>query len=217
MKSEKFFSIQSSILFSKICVNSFFSTTDPNNFSFLLGHRSNLFHLANPFLVEHSLKTGFYFFESFVTNGYRILFIADFSDERLSLRLSILCKQTKNLFLKNQFTHSGFLTTKKLPKKILIVSLFLDGEKTQFFQKICFLRNVPLLSFADFSNTCLSSSSYLPGNYSTFFSQNLVVNFLSICLFRKLICSSVLPKSFLKSLILLSIEKKTRKPLNLKK
>lgn len=208
MKSEKYSSVQSAILFAKICVNSFFSTTDPTNFSLLIGYRFNLFHLINPFLVEHYLKTGLYFFESFVVKNYRIFFIADFVDERLFLKLSSLCKKTGNLLLKNQELQSGFLTTRKTPKNLVIVTLFLDSERTEFFQKVCFLRDVPLISFNNLSNNRMSSSLSLLGNYTSLFSQILIVNFISICLSQPYVCANVSPRTYLKSLVSLSVEKR---------
>jgi len=76
------------------------------------------------------------------------------------------------------------LSNKKKSKRILI-SLFLDFSQAQLVQKEAMLMNVPLISFNDLSVNKVSSSLFIPGNFSCFSSKNLILNLLTLCFKKK--------------------------------
>jgi len=182
MKKNKNNVLQSFIL-SKIYIDSSIAYVDPSNFNHVLGTRYSLFSIVNPFLLQYSLKTSFLFLESFLIKKYDFIFIADIKDPILFSKFQQLCKKKYSL-LKSSDVSSGFLTNKKLSKTI-IITLFLDYQKTELIQQESLVRNIPLISFSNLSVNKFSSLLYVGGNYTSFLVQNLVLTLLLVCLSQK--------------------------------
>ena len=186
MKILKKNQILNSLMFSKICVASSISKVDPTHFSALLGHRKFLFSLLNPFLVQHSLKTSFLFLESFIKNKYHLFFVINVKDLLLFQKFNKICKNKNCSLFRDLEISSGFLTNKKLPNMV-IITLFLDYRKTELIQKESILMKVPIISFTDLSSNKFSSFVYAFGNFNSFFSKNLILSLLSVCLNKRTI------------------------------
>jgi hypothetical protein len=172
-----------SLITSKIYIDSSIAYIDPSNFSSLLGTRYSLFSIINPFFLQYSLKTSFLFLESFLKKKYDFIFIADIKDPILFSKFQQICKK-KHSLLKSSDVSSGFLTNKKL-SKIIIVTLFLDYQKTELIQQESLIRNIPLISFSNLSVNRFSSLLHVGGNYTSFLAQNLVLTLLFVCLNQK--------------------------------
>lgn len=184
MKTSEKNKILNSVIFSKICVGSSISHIDPTHFFSLLGHRKDLFSLANPNLIQHSLKTGLLFVESLIKYKYNLVFIINIDDSTLFRKFDKICKMKNHLLLRSSEVSSGFLTNKKI-SNVGIITLFLDSGNMGLIQKESNLKKIPLISFNDLSANIFSSSIYICGNYTSFFSKNLILNLLSISLIQK--------------------------------
>lgn len=171
-------------ILSKICIGSSISYTDPSNFNFLVGYRDSLFSFINPFFTQYSLKIGFSFIETFLNKKYNILFVINLQDTTLFSKFNKICKRKNLALLKDLEISSGFLTNRKT-SNLLLVTLFLDHEKTELIQKESLNRNIPLISFNDLSSNKFSSSVAVVGSYSSFLSRNLILSLLSVCLEQK--------------------------------
>jgi len=182
MKKSKNKFLQSFIL-SKIYIDSSIAYIDPSNFNCVLGTRYSLFSIANPFLLQYSLKTSFLFLEFFLTKKYDFIFVTDIKDPILFSKFQQICKKKYSL-LKSSDVSSGFLTNKKLSKTI-IITLFLDYKKTELIQQESLIRNIPLISFSNLSVNRFSSLLSVGGNYTSFLVQNLVLTLLFVCLKQK--------------------------------
>lgn len=90
----------------------------------------------------------------------------------------------KYSLLKSSDISSGFLTNKKLSKTI-VITLFLDYQKTELIQQESLVRNIPLISFSSLSVNRFSSLLYVGGNYTSFLIQNLILTLLFVCLKQK--------------------------------
>jgi hypothetical protein len=172
-----------SFILSKIYVTQSLAYIDPSNFNYVLGTRNSLLSLVNPFLLQHSLKTSFLFLEHFLNKNYDFIFIVDIKDPILFSKLQQILKR-KYTLLKSSDISSGFLTNKKLSKTI-VVTLFLDYNKTEQIQQESLVRNIPLISFSDLSVNRFSSLVHIGGNYTSFLVQNLILTLLFICLKKK--------------------------------
>lgn len=181
MKASKKNQVLNSLIFSKICVGSSISNIDPTHFSALFGHRKFLFSLLNPFLVQHSLKTALLFLESFVKNNYHLFLVINTQNLTFFQKFNKICKNKNYSLLRASEISSGFLTNKSF-SNIVIVTLFLDQRKSELIQKESLLMKVPIISFSDLSSNKFSSSVYVFGNFNSFFSQNLILSLISICL-----------------------------------
>ena len=181
MEVKKKNQILNSLILSKICIGSSLSNVDPTQFSNLLGHRRFLFSLLNPFLVQHSLKAAFLFLEGFVKNNYELFFVINTKDLIFFQRFHTTCKNKNYLLLKASEVSSGFLTNKKI-SNMVIITLFLDQRKVELIQKESILMKIPIISFSDLASNKFSSSVYVFGNFNSFFSQNLILNLISVCL-----------------------------------
>lgn len=173
-----------SFVFSKICIAHPVSFTDPSHFSSLLGHRGSFFSLANPFLLKTSLKTGLLALESFLSNRYDIIFIANISDQILFKKFYQVCKKKNILLIKNLDVSLGFLTSRRA-QNVVVVTLFLTPLKTELIQKEASLTSTPLISFGSLLTSKHSSLLHVGGNYGLFVVQNLILTLLTICLKKK--------------------------------
>lgn len=181
MKTLKKNYVLNSIISSKICVGSSISDIDPTHFSALLGHRKSLFSILNPFLVQHSLKTAFLFLESLVKNNYHLFLIIDTNDFTFFQKFDKVCRNKNHSLLRASEISSGFLTNKNVTN-IVIITLFLEQRKSELIQKESIIMKVPIISFSDLASNKFSSSVYAFGNFNSFFSQNLILSLISICL-----------------------------------
>jgi hypothetical protein len=175
-----------SSIFSRIFISSSISTTDPSNFSSLLGYRQSLFSLVNPTLFQYSLKTCFLFLESFLRAKYSFVFVGSFSNPILFNRFSKICKGKNFYLLKDTETSAGFLTNNvNLISNTVVITLFLNSRKTELIQKEAFLLKIPTISFSDLSANRFSSTIFIGGNYSSFLAQNLILSLISVCIQQK--------------------------------
>jgi len=168
-------------ILSRICIGASISYADPSNFNSLIGYRDSLFSFINPFYTQYSLKTVFSLIETSLKKKYNILFVIHLQDNILFSKFNRICKRRNFALLKDSEISSGFLTNRKT-SNLLIVTLFLDHRKTELIQKESLMRNIPLISFNDLSSNKFSSSVAVVGSYSSFFSKNLILSLLSVCL-----------------------------------
>jgi len=174
----------SSASFSKICLNSSISAIDPTHFRYLLGYRSSGFSLLNPVSVQSSLKVTFLLLEYFVKFRYKILFIVSVKDPILFIKFSQVCKDRNFLLIRDTEMLPGFSTNKSF-RRTVVVTLFLDREKTEMVQKELAPTNTPLILFNDILVNRFSSSIFIGGNYESFSTQDLILTLLSICLEKR--------------------------------
>jgi len=99
-------------------------------------------------------------------------------------KFSEFCTLNKITLLRDTEIQPGFLTNNYF-RKNLIITLFLDTEKTELIQKETFLKNVPLISFSTVGVNRLASSFNVTGNFNSLKTQNLIIALLSICLKTK--------------------------------
>jgi hypothetical protein len=170
----------SSKIFSKVCISQSINLVEKNNLHFLLGYRKSLFSIINPKLFQYSLKSSFLFIECFKKQNFKFVIISGISDSILFTKFSEFCSFNKIILLKDTEIQPGFLTNNHFHKN-LIITLFLDTEKTELIQKETFLKNVPLISFSTVGVNRLSSSFNVAGNYNSFKTQNLILTLLSVC------------------------------------
>jgi len=183
MKNFKKILINSKI-FSKLCISQPISLVEKNNFHFLLGYRQSLFSVINPKFFHYSLKTSFLFVESFKKQNFKFVIISAITDSVLLNKFSEFCTLNKITLLRDTEIQPGFLTNNYF-RKNLIITLFLDTEKTELIQKETFLKNVPLISFSTVGVNRLASSFNVTGNFNSLKTQNLIITLLSICLKTK--------------------------------
>ena len=86
--------------------------------------------------------------------------------------------------LKDSEISGGFLDNANLDN-VIFITLFLDQKKVNFLQKETFSKNIPLISFGDFSSNKNSNALYVGGNFDSFLSQSLILNLLINCLLQK--------------------------------
>ena len=179
MKNFKKILINSRI-FSRVCINQPISFVEKNNFHFLLGYRESLFSVMNPKFFQHSLKASFLFLESFKKQNFKFVIISAITDSVLFNKFSEFCACYKITLLKDTEIQPGFLTNNYFHKN-LVITLFLDTEKTELIQKETFLNKVPLISFSAIGVNRLSSSFNVTGNFNSLRTQNLILTLLSVC------------------------------------
>jgi len=179
MKDFKKILINSKI-FSKVCISQSISLVEKNNFYFLLGYRESLFSVINPKIFQYSLKASFLFIESFKKRKFKFVIISAITDSVLLNKFSEFCTLNKITLLRDAEIQSGFLTNNYFHKN-LIITLFLDTEKTELIQKETFLKNIPLISFSTVGVNRLASSFNVTGNYNSLKTQNLILTLFSVC------------------------------------
>ena len=179
MKDFKKILINSKI-FSKVCISQSISLVEKNNFYFLLGYRESLFSVINPKIFQYSLKASFLFIESFKKRKFKFVIISAITDSVLLNKFSEFCTLNKITLLRDTEIQSGFLTNNYFHKN-LIITLFLDTEKTELIQKETFLKHIPLISFSTVGVNRLASSFNVTGNYNSLKTQNLILTLFSVC------------------------------------
>jgi hypothetical protein len=179
MKNLKKILINSKI-FSKVCITQSINLVEKNNLHLLLGYRKSLFSVMNPKLFQYSLKSCFLFMEFFKKQNFKFVIISAISDSILFNKFSEFCSFNKIILLKDTEIQPGFLTNNSFHKN-LIITLFLDTEKTELIQKETFLKNVPLISFSTVGVNRLSSPFNVAGNYNSLKIQNLILTLFSVC------------------------------------
>jgi len=167
-------------IFSKVCISQPIRLVERSNFSFLLGYRESLFSVINPKLFQYSLKASFLFIESFKKQNYKFVIVSAITDSVLFNKFSEFCSRNKIILLRDTEIQPGFLTNNYF-RKNLIVTLFLNTEKTELIQKETFLKNVPMISFSTVGVNRLSSSFNVSGNYNASKTQNFILTLLSVC------------------------------------
>jgi len=179
MKDFKKILINSKI-FSKVCISQSISLVEKNNLYFLLGYRESLFSVINPKIFQYSLKASFLFIESFKKRKFKFVIISAITDSVLLNKFSEFCTLNKITLLRDTEIQSGFLTNNYFHKN-LIITLFLDTEKTELIQKETFLKNIPLISFSTVGVNRLASSFNVTGNYNSLKTKNLILTLFSVC------------------------------------
>jgi len=127
MKNYKKINFKNSTILSKICIGSDFKSVDPSNFSTLLGFRQSSFYLINPFLFEHSLKTGLSLLNSFLKCNFKLIFIAKIDNLVLLSRFQCVCKKKQHLFLQDSDIGTGFLTNHSFMKMVISIIIHSEG------------------------------------------------------------------------------------------
>lgn len=170
-------------ILSKIYINYSITLTEPSNYFALIGYREVIYSLINPIFFQKSIQTCFALLEFLIEKNYSFIFIVNLHPVLLT-KFKTICAKKNYFILKDSEIFAGFLSNKKKSKRILI-SLFLDFSQAQLVQKEAMLMNVPLISFNDLSVNKVSSSLFIPGNFSCFSSQNLILNLLTLCFKKK--------------------------------
>lgn len=184
MKVTKTLPLVNCTSFSKICLSSRVSIMDSSHYSYTLGYRSSGFSLLNPIFVQSSLKVTFSLLEYFVKFRYNALFIVRIKDPILLLKFSQICKDRNFWVIQESDLLPGFSTNNSFVRTV-VVSLFLDPEKTELVQRELASTNTPLISFNDTLVNKSSSSMFVGGNYDSLSTQALILTLLSICLEKR--------------------------------
>lgn len=166
---------------SKIYLN--YSLVEPSNFFSLLGYRQQYYTLINPIFFQKSIQNCFRLLEFFIKKNYTFVFIVNLHPVLFS-KFKIICEKKNYFILNDSELFPGFLSNKKKTKRV-IVSLFLNFSQAQLVQKEAMLMYIPLISFSDLSTNKIASSIFIPGNFSCFSVQNLILNLLTLCFKQK--------------------------------
>merc|ERR1711916_334929 len=148
------------------------------------GNRKSFFALIDPAVFKYSLKTTFLFLESVLTKNYKLIFVTKNIDPLLFIKFSYICLKQNHFVVKDSEISGGFLNNSN-SDNVIFITLFLDQKKLNFLHKETFSKNIPLISFGDFSVNKNSNSLYVGGNFDSFLSQSLILNLLINCLLKK--------------------------------
>lgn len=171
--------LDKAIFISKFCVNPTLNHIDPSQYLSLIGTRQPFFSLLSSFNFKYFLRIGLLAIESLVKAKAKFIIVAKIAEPILFLKFYQICKKKEIFLLKDTEVSAGFLTNNSITNKV-VLTLFLDGTKTELIQKECLRVNCPLISFGGLSSSRSSSSIFVGGNYNSFPAQNFILTLLSI-------------------------------------
>jgi len=176
--------LKNSAIISKIILGSQFKKVDPTNFKFILGTRQSLFFLINPLLFNSHLKTGLQFFSWLLSSNFKLFFIVNFNNFVLFQKFKVICQKNNWIILDEHEIGPGILTNRN-NEKIALITLFLSHDKAEFVRKEVSLCDIPTLSFSSLDQNKTGSFVFVGGNYTSFFSKNLIISFLMLCIYSQ--------------------------------
>jgi len=166
----------------KICLGDSINITDPSQYSFILGQRSEVFTVLNPKKVIRNLKAFFHFLNHIVETKGNLCFITNIQEAFLLNKLIKACSQEGHFCL-GQDVKINNLFAKKKPKAI--VALFLDSSRLNVLYSESSILEVPIISFTTQANSFFSSNLQILGAFKTQLSKNLLVSLIIISLKKK--------------------------------
>ena len=166
----------------KICLGDSINITDPSQYSFILGRRSELFTVLNPKKLIRNLKAFFYFLNHIVETKGNLCFITNIKEPFLLNKLIKACSHDGHFCLEQDVKINN-LFTKNKPKAI--VALFLDSSRLNVLYSESSILEVPVISFTTQANSFFSSNLQVIGAFKTQVSKNLLVSLIILSLKKK--------------------------------
>jgi hypothetical protein len=166
----------------KACVGPSMNITDPSQYSFLLGQRSEMYTLLKPTIFLKNLRTSLHFLESMVKYKEKLCFIVNINDPLLCHKLEKSCNRENHYFY-NQNTKLNHLMSKKKPKAI--VALFIDSTRLNVLYTEARSLEIPIICFTTQINNFFSSNLQILGSFKTKSSQNLLISLIILSLKSK--------------------------------
>jgi hypothetical protein len=161
----------------KACLGESTNITDPSQYSFILGRRSEIFTVLNPKKLIRSLRTFFYFLNYIVDTKGNLCFITNIDEPFLSNKLIKACTVGGHHCL-NQNVKLNNLFSRNKPKAI--VALFLDSTRLNVLYSESAILEVPVICFTTQANNFFSTNLQVLGAFRTRAAKNLLISLINL-------------------------------------
>jgi hypothetical protein len=163
----------------KVCIGESVNITDPSQYPFILGRRSEIFTVLNPKKLIKNLRAFFYFLKNITDSKGSLCFIMNFNEPLISNKLIKACSNGPH-FCFNQNVKLNNLFSENKPKAI--VALFLDSSRLNVLYTESSILEVPVICFTTQANNFFSSNLQILGSFKTQEAKNLLVSLIILSL-----------------------------------